>query len=301
MLFFLIFVYTILLKKLKTHLKPLQYDDCIEIVYDIFILCKKYISWDSYITPNSYSTLKKYQDKSRILLISNHVSIVDFFFKIDMVKKTLPTHKLYFVSKSSFEKIPVINEIICKICFTFDGNFISDKEKLNKLLNDSVFQNSENGEKYVIILFPEGKIVNNYNIKRSDHWCKKQNIETPLYRNSFGNVVCPHIKGLYIITKYFKPDIILDSTLLFIDDIYERKGKEFYDYLFGYLPQYAYIHVEIFKNEKIMRQICSQYDLFETEDTKKYEQYIEKTLLDIWREKEIYIENIKKQCLKNQI
>lgn len=235
MFFLYLFIYHFLVY--KVYKKNLSYDDVIIIIQNIYLSCRKFIGWDTFINNTSQKIIQNTKHLDRILVISNHVSIVDFFHFIYVYKTLLPEHNIHLVAKGAFNNYPIIHEFMNKLCIPVYGSYEEDKNTIinfsQKIINSS--------EKTIVILFPEGKIFNKFNIDRSYKWSKRNLIQTTIQKHKYTNVVCPHSKGLYLLLKYFQPQTTLLNIIIFPDDIREKKGKEFYDYVTNYLPQYANI------------------------------------------------------------
>lgn len=228
------------------------------ILTETFIRCKKWIGWESYIDPKSIQQIQACSNKNRVLAISNHVSIVDFFHYIYIYRTYLPEHRIRFVTKSEFNSYPIVNDFINNLCFTFQASYEKDKQYIQQQFMD----NENSTQKELLILFPEGKVLTFWNLLRSFKWTTKQNIHT--HSNpGFTNVICPHTKGLYLLLKYFNPDCVLMNVLFFVDDIKEKHGKEFFDYLTGLLPQYSVIQTFSVPIKSQLDSILHSYNIDE--------------------------------------
>jgi hypothetical protein len=188
--------------------------------------------------------LIKSDTPDRILLISNHVKLIDYITLHKVLLELYPEHLPVFVTVDKVKKIPCYGNIFSKYYI-----FINRKDT-NKSMEDMVQRCLElKTKKVVIVLFPEGDIYRSKNVDKSDGYCVKNNIK------KFDNVLCPKVKAYDIIVKHFEPEQINLSQLI-------------------YKNYNTFIKYRDFLN------ICSKYpscDVYLTAWEK------ENTLMDIWR------------------
>jgi 1-acyl-sn-glycerol-3-phosphate acyltransferase len=136
----------------------------------------------------------------RVLLLSNHVSLLDYISLHKVLIDVYPDHLPVFVSIDKVKSIPYYGGI-------FSRYYILINRK-NTAIDDIIRKCTElNKKKVVIVLFPEGDIYRDKNIIKSQEYCIQNNIDR------FDNVLCPKTKAYNIILKYFKPDLIKLSSL----------------------------------------------------------------------------------------
>jgi hypothetical protein len=146
---------------------------------------------------NIHSINNESTHPDRILLIANHVKLIDYISLHTVLIKRYPDHLPVFVSVDKVKKIPYYGNIFEKYYILIDR-----KNKTTSVLNMIQQCNKLRSKKVVIVLFPEGDIYRHKNIVKSYNYCKTNKI------NTFNNVLCPKVKAYETILKYFKPDQI---------------------------------------------------------------------------------------------
>jgi hypothetical protein len=184
----------------------------------------------------------------RILLISNHVKLIDYISLHAVLIKLYPEHLPVFVSVDKVKKIPYYGNIFGKYYI-----LINRKNKTTSIWNMIQKCKELRSKKVVIVLFPEGDIYRHKNIVKSDNYCKTNKIDT------FNNVLCPKVKAYETILKYFKPDQINLSQLT-----YSKNNRKDNNTFIGYMDFLSFTKYPI----------C---DLILTKVT-------EKSLIDTWRQ-----------------
>jgi 1-acyl-sn-glycerol-3-phosphate acyltransferase len=186
----------------------------------------------------------------RILLISNHVKLIDYITLHTVLIKRYPDHLPVFVSVDKVKKIPYYGNIFSKYYL------LINRRDTKKSVLDMIQKCKElRKKKVVIVLFPEGDIYRHKNIVKSDNYCKDNNIE------KFNNVLCPKVKAYKTILKYFKPNQIKLINLVYSKNNYKDNN--------------TFIRYIDFLNVFIKYPAC---DLILTSCKK------EKPLIDIWRQ-----------------
>lgn len=274
---FIIIIYLIIEFILSIYsFKNIDYNNLIKICNKSFIFSSKYLKWRQKID-NSYNPLiKKIKNNERILFISNHVSLMDFIHYIYFFTSNFPDHRIICVTKKCFTNIPYIGKIINDNAIIaediYDKNkdtYIKKLKNIKKKIKNLIDIN--NNKKTIILLFPEGKIYNNINIIKSNSWCEKIGIE------KFYNSLCPHINGLYSILNVYKPQEIITTKIKYSDDIYNKKGKEYYHFILNYIPKQS----NIFLNRT---NIIKKY--YNNVDKKSHnnKEYFKEKIIKLWRE-----------------
>lgn len=278
----------LLLKVMILNWNTFCYKNIKTLFSSVLSIFKRFLGWKQKILYHSTHFRNKLAIPNHILYISNHVSLVDFFHFIEYFQNHHPEHHIILVTKQLYSKIPIMGKIIKNNCILLQSDFKKDEIEIKK----SITQIKNTHSKTITLFFPEGKIYNQEAIDRSNAWCDKLNI------NRFNNVLSPHYKGLYYLIKYYKPEQINMCLLKFDDDVKNKKGKEFYQYITGYIPRestilikpankiYKYFH----KNELI---ISKNTDYF-NENTSSNLDYFQKKFYKYWR-------NIDRKLERNKI
>ena len=155
---------------------------------------------------NNISTKKDYANINRILLISNHLNILDCVNVQNFISMFYANYMPVYIMTEATRKIPGYGKWVGKHCILIKNNIIYDK----KIIEDKCklfYKKSLNGEKYIFILFPEGCIRNTHNISRNNIWCKKNNI------HPFKNLINPRKTGFDLILNNFKPQKLLLNSM----------------------------------------------------------------------------------------
>jgi 1-acyl-sn-glycerol-3-phosphate acyltransferase len=130
----------------------------------------------------------------RILLISNHVKLIDYISLHAVLIKLYPNHLPVFVAVDKVKKIPYYGNIFSKYYMLITRN--NSKTSLSDMIQKC---KELRNKKTVIVLFPEGDIYRHKNVVKSNNYCNDNKIEP------FNNVLCPKIKAYETILKYFRP------------------------------------------------------------------------------------------------
>jgi 1-acyl-sn-glycerol-3-phosphate acyltransferase len=186
----------------------------------------------------------------RILLISNHVKLIDYITLHAVLIKRYPDHLPVFVSVDKVKKIPYYGNIFSKYYL-----LINRRDTETSVSNMIQKCKELRNKKVVIVLFPEGDIYRRENVVKSDNYCKDIKIE------KFNNLLCPKVKAYETILKYFKPNQIKLINLMYSKNNH-KDNKTFVKYM-------------DFLNIFTKYPTC---DLFLTSCEK------EKPLIDIWRQ-----------------
>jgi 1-acyl-sn-glycerol-3-phosphate acyltransferase len=197
---------------------------------DIFKFNKWFYGWRQYvkIDDNLMSSMKK----DKILMMANHVNLTDIFQLQEMINTLFPYHKMTYLVKKDITNIPFFGEFIKNnhiiVGNNHEENIITIQKYMKRLQN----------ERIILFIFPEGSIYHKDNIKKSDEWCKKQNIS--LYQSC----MCPKTRGLYTILNAFSFDAIIQTYLTYPDDIKREKATNYSDFLINKLPRISEIYIK---------------------------------------------------------
>lgn len=234
-------------------LQPLgiiDYNEIIQIFFDLYSNSIRKHGWNQTISDNTKTVIEKTNTTNNILLLSNHVSLVDFLHYIYFTKVNYPTHKLVLVTKKDFTTIPLFGKLIHKYAIIIEDLNIKNNKRYNLELINKIINVKG---KTIVIFFPEGKIYNKTNIERSNKWCHKNNIGT------FTNCLCPHTKGLIKLLRYYRPDEVLISNIKYSDDYENIRGKEYYHLFMNNIPKKSIIDM---KRINIIKKIYNKKNNF---------------------------------------
>lgn len=212
MLFLISIVYSVLEYYYQKILnKRLINFDITIFIKRLFILNKYLFNWTIEFDNNLINY--NYQQSNKILALSNHPRILDGFFLYYYLDKLFPTHKIIFVIKKKLIQLPIIGSTLKNNCLYIERNFKNDQFLIEKQINFYMSLYS----KIIIVIFPEGTTYCKETNFLSDTYCKNNNMK------KFNNILCPRYKGTELINDIFKPDLIIDNTIYYLDDIQNKK------------------------------------------------------------------------------
>ena len=133
--------------------------------------------------------------KDKVLLISNHPTILDFIYIMHWAKAHNRIEDLRFIAKDSIGDIPVYGEYIKKSQCLISRDFEKDYDNITKFC-----RKISNKPKYILVIFPEGTIISPQSKEKSVHFSK--NNKKPI----FEKVLYPRHKGLELILKHLLID-----------------------------------------------------------------------------------------------
>jgi 1-acyl-sn-glycerol-3-phosphate acyltransferase len=155
-----------------------------------------------------FSCPDKVKNDGNILLISNHPKMHDMMYLCKFIQK-FPEHNLIIFVKKSLENIPLIGNTIKNIHITLERNIQKDKETIINKLE----QISNDGKKYILLIFPEGTT-----------YCK-ETIQS--FREDYKSVLRPKLGGLSLIKQYYKYDYIYDASIFYHDSEISNYDEDF--------------------------------------------------------------------------
>ncbi len=212
----------------------------------------------------------KISDKVDII-IANHINISDFIM-ISVLLKKICNKNIHFV---------LSRQIIFKICYSGLLMHLSDDFFINRnfdkdiLIIENTINNINNG---IILIYPEGNMLNEKSYKESITFCKENNLK------QFNNLLYPKAKGLWniinILKKQNKLGNLIDLTIIL--DKLKEKQKMCPSYLLSTKP---------FKSEEY--DIGNIYHIIKTYNLNKYiDNYdiFKNFLINIWRKKDKLLE-----------
>ena len=236
----------------------------------LFIINKYLHNWSIEIE-ETINYKKEFNNNNKLLVILNHPKILDGLFVYNYLINKYPEHFVLFIIKKELINIPLIGKFIHNNFICLERNLNRDKPYLIEQINK--YMNIHN--KLIIVIFPEGTTFCKETKQKSDNWCNKNNYE------KYNNLLCPRISGTKIIYDTFKPDLILNNTIYYMDDINHNKTNY----------EYELVNFNIIHRCKIIEDILPNNIDFEKE------------LYNIWKNKDELLkqEYIKLKNLYNTI
>lgn len=188
---------------------------CIKNYYYYLFLLNKYLfNWSIELESiNNKNNTENNIIPNKILVCSNHPRLLDGFFICKYLLDKYPEHTVLFIVKKDLIKLPVIGNYIKNNFICIERNITIDQPYIINEVNKykSIYN------KLIIVIFPEGTTICKETITKSNNWCELNNIQ------KYKNVLCPRISGIKLINDIFKPDLILNNTIYYIDDLYQNK------------------------------------------------------------------------------
>lgn len=310
MFHFIIYLYYLTLRELSKFTVPLwkKQQNWLD---SAFSYAENFMGWEStfeFINENVSvfdNDFEDFENDERIIMLSNHVNLCDIFTVLNMVRKNFPEHIIIGVTKKHFANIPLIGKYMAQCSILLDDN--KTKNDNNNTINDNDNENCEliNKNEYeiikqietltkdcksVIVLFPEGTVYWDKAIEKSNNWCNKLNI------NCYENVLAPRYKALYSLLKYYNPNSVLMNHLIYTDDLENKKGMYYSNFLTGNLPKKSKMVVKNFSN------IIDIYNVSRLESTdEKQFLYFESAFYNNWRTVDQYISNMRIKNIINSL
>lgn len=211
--------------------------------------------------------VNKLDEKENYLIISNHVNEFDFYVFSSLFKDTKTMENLKFVMKPEMKSIHGVYQILDLLDFLTIQRDISFD---SKIIADYCTNIKNKKRKVNMIIFPEGTIITENTLKRSNTFRKERNLE------EYENVLSPKYRGFQIMLDSLKNSHItklLDLTFTYTD---------------GEKPT---LYQMLCNNKKYKINYKMEiYDLNEIIDAKQF-------ITDRWEEKEKWIGEIKRKVI----
>jgi 1-acyl-sn-glycerol-3-phosphate acyltransferase len=215
-------------------------NNCIQNWYSsIFFILHYFFNVNIYV---SYHFFDLINDKDDYLIISNHISEIDYIFILCLQSFKDNICKLTIVLKNSLRYIFFSLGWACWLNdFIFvKRNYAKDKkyilEKMKKLKDKN------------ILIFPEGTIYCDSTYLKNKNYCEKNNIKCLDY------LLNPKFKGIELIKQYTK-NKIYDMTIIYDKMPYLNRTVSQYTIAnilkYDLLPKNVYIHINKFDNIEI--------------------------------------------------
>ena len=252
--------YLLVKENIKSILKNEKFEinkNMNKLVTTTYNYTNKYMDWKH--TLRLDLDLDKMNNSQRLLLIANHSNVTDFVHLFYLMSILFPDHKILGVTLKMFGDagIPYISKELKDYHILLEGNFEKDKIFIEDRINEN------KNKKTIMLLFPEGTMYRQSDVKKSIDWCKKNNLKM------FRETLCPRSKGLYTILSGYKPDCVIQGLLSFKDDPDRVKGNEYYHILENNFPLLC--DVELYESNMI--------DIFNSSNDLED---FEKKLYDYW-------------------
>jgi 1-acyl-sn-glycerol-3-phosphate acyltransferase len=164
--------------------------------------------------------------KDKVLLISNHPTILDFIYIIHWAMAHNRVEDLRFIAKDAIGNIPFFGQYIkqsqCLISRDFEKDYDTIRHFCTKISQKS---------RYILVIFPEGTTICPETKEKSLAFAKSN--QKPV----FANVLYPRHRGLELILKHLVLEQFIDITLFYNDDRSCYKCNYDIDVLFDSFPK----------------------------------------------------------------
>jgi len=191
----------------------------LEYCYNSIFLVTRYIMGCKLIA-------NPFQLKDKVLLISNHPTVLDFIYILHWAKLNNRVEDLRFISKESIGNIPLLGKYIKESQCLISKDFDTDYEKIVSFCKKLSEQKS-----YILIIFPEGTTICPETKDKSLNFSKING------KPIFNKVLYPRHRGLELILKHLLIQQFVDITLFYNDDRIGYKCNYEHDILFDSYPK----------------------------------------------------------------
>lgn len=185
-----------------------------------FNIGKKICGWNLNI--NNITNLKE----DKVLLISNHVNFIDAFALNYVLAVRYPEYHTMYVTRTQFASIPIIGKYLRNNHILVQNNIEKDLVNMRKRIDELTNKH----KKTILVLFPEGTLMDSTSREKSIKWCDKLGI------NHYQNVLAPRTTGLYHILREYQPSQVIQSIFRYDDDVDFMCGNEYYHFLNNNFP-----------------------------------------------------------------
>ncbi|KCZ75609.1 hypothetical protein H311_03411 [Anncaliia algerae PRA109] len=153
---------------------------------------------------------KKILESKRNIIISNHITLYDWFFFFVLLKKFNKLSYLKIILKKSLESVPFFGYVMKLYGFIFLNRKLKEDEKI---LEERMREITDE-EKYSILFFPEGTVIENGTREVSKNYAQQNNVLVDGKEFCHDRVLLPKKTGFNIILKELKTfDGIIDCTI----------------------------------------------------------------------------------------
>lgn len=222
-------IYIFAIKEFIFSLGNITYENHKKWVINSFNLGKFLCGWKYNFdyTNILYNDINDIKNENKILLISNHVSFIDAFSINYIIATRFKDYTAIYITREQFASIPIIGKYLCNnhilVKYKSEEDIIHIKKQINTL--------TKKYEKTILILFPEGKLMDINSRSKSNIWCHK--IGIPEYKKC----LAPHTNGIYNVLKTYKPDTIISAHIEYPDDPDFKKGNKYKDLINNNFPK----------------------------------------------------------------
>jgi 1-acyl-sn-glycerol-3-phosphate acyltransferase len=164
--------------------------------------------------------------KDKVLVISNHPTILDFIYILHWAKAHNRIQDVRFIAKGSIGNIPIYGKYIKKSQCLISRDFEKDYKNIINFC-----QKLSNKSRYILVIFPEGTTICPESKEKSLTFTK--NNQKPIFKK----VLYPRHRGLELILKHLLIEQFLDLTLFFNDDRELYKCNNDIDVAFDSYPR----------------------------------------------------------------
>lgn len=180
--------------------------------------------------------------KNRILIMANHSNYLDGFFILKYLSDFFPQHKVYIILKKSLGDIPIIGQVIKSNFICLNRDYEQDKVVFKQKFSE-ISVDSDSKQPSIVLIFPEGTIRCPETIQNSLDYCQTKSIQP------FNYLLTPRIRGLELIQKLYKPEQVIDLTLIYDNQADASVAKSGLDMIMNKVPKSVQIeHQEITGN-----------------------------------------------------
>ncbi len=164
--------------------------------------------------------------KDKVLLISNHPTILDFIYIVHWAQAHNRVEDLRFIAKDAIGNIPLFGKYIKKSQCLISRDFEQDYGTITNFC-----QKISARPRYILVIFPEGTTINPETKEKSLVFA--QTNQKPV----FATVLYPRHRGLELILKHLLVEQFIDITLFYNDDRTCYKCNYDMDILFDSYPK----------------------------------------------------------------
>lgn len=199
---------------------------------------------------NNFLKLSNNEDiPDNFVVISNHINYIDVVIIPYLLITEFPDHKLIFITRHKYSKLPYVGKYMLNHHILIKNNLNEDLNNIRTILTSFINKN----QKTITLIFPEGTFMANDTIEASNKWCAKLGIQP------YTRCLAPRINGIFSVLNIIKPDKILETSIIYTDNISNNKGTEHKHLLYDFFPQYSCVYMKFINND------------FNLEDKKEFE------------------------------
>lgn len=150
---------------------------------------------------------------NKVIVMFNHPKVLDGIFVYKYLLERFPDHTVLFMVKKELTNLPLVGNFFKENCICLKRNIKEDEKNIKETVNRFMLHNN----KLVVAIFPEGTTFCKESAERSIKWCNSSNIQP------YNNVLCPRKSGIKLLQKIINPDLIMNNTMYYLDDIHHNK------------------------------------------------------------------------------